>query len=126
MKLTKENFLLYASQHYDNPNCESDAEFLEDLKHFKYLKRLVNKYVETGILKERLILNHVIVIYNIFGQEAGTKMIFLKMKGLEEYIKPFLVFLDRMPEKVDVDGKHLYHSSFGMNEGVVEALRKIR
>jgi hypothetical protein len=125
MELTKLNFAVYAAKCYDNPNCESTEEFHEDLKHFKYVKRLINKYVDTGVLNERLIINHLIIIYNLFGQEAGTKMIFFKMKGLERYIKPFLVFLNRMPNKVEIDHQVILDSDLSMDPYIVSILRKM-
>lgn len=93
-EVTKANFLVYAAQHYTNPKCIDEEEFFEDLKRFKYLKRLFNKYAQTGELAERLVLNHLIVIFNVFGIEAGIEMLGVKI----EYshwgsLKPFLVFL---------------------------------
>ena len=68
-KITVANVNMFAIKHYDNPHCESEAEFNDDMKRFKYIKRLLRKYHETGILKERLLLNHLIVIKNLFGPE---------------------------------------------------------
>jgi hypothetical protein len=76
--LTEENFTLFAMKHYDNPHCRGVNEFNDDLKKFKYLKRLFRKYRAGGGLKERLILNHIIVIYNLFGVDAATNMLFFK------------------------------------------------
>jgi len=78
--LDNSNFLLYAAKHYDNPQCFDTKEFYDDLKRFKYLKRLFNRYKETGDLKERLIINHLQVIYNLFGVEPSTRMLFLALK----------------------------------------------
>lgn len=121
--LTDTNFLLYAAKHYDNP-CHNTEEFLDDLKRFKYLKRLFVKYKETGELKERLILNHIIVLYNIFGEHA-TPMLFLKLKGFEHYLKPFLVLLSRLPIKVFYSEVVLYTSEINMDMKIVNELRKI-
>ena len=71
--LNEDNFLLYAAKHYDNPQCSSTEEFYDDLKKFKYIKRLFNKYAETGELKERLILNHIIVLTNVFSPQPAVK-----------------------------------------------------
>lgn len=79
-ELTEDNFVIYALKHYDNPGCKGLAEFQDDLKRFIYLKRLFKKYVPGKGLKERLILNHLVVLYNLFGIEAATKMLFLKIK----------------------------------------------
>ena len=126
-KLDETNFLLYAAKHYDNP-CFDTLEFYEDLNRFKYLKRLFSRYDETGELKERLILNHIIVIYNLFGVEASTRMLFLKLKGYHHYLKPFLVFLNYCPERVvgiGIDNKTIITSDVLMDPIIVEALRKI-
>ena len=94
LDLTEENFTLYAIKHYDNPACKGIAEFNDDLKRFRYLKRLFNKYTAGKDLKERLILNHLVVIYNLFGAEAATKMLFFKVdREFWSQLKTFLVFL---------------------------------
>lgn len=97
MKLTRSNFELFAAKNYDNPHCESDEEFKEDLLHFKYLKRLVSQYIAHGKLSERLILNHIVIIHNMFGVPTGTEMIMHKMKGCESIIQPFLEVLNALP-----------------------------
>lgn len=117
------NFLLFAAKHYDNP-CHDTEEFLDDLKRFKYLKRLFVKYKESGELKERLILNHLIVLYNIFDDHA-TPMLFLKLKGFEACLKPFLVLLSRLPSKVQYSTNLIYTSDIPMDPLVVNQLRKI-
>ena len=68
-RITSENVIMYAIKHYDNPQCEGEKEFQDDLKRFKYIKRLLRKYYDTDILKERLLLNHIIVLKNVFGPE---------------------------------------------------------
>ena len=75
-ELNEDNFLLFAIKHYDNPQCATKDDFYEDLKRFKYIKRLFKRYVKTGVLKTHLLLNHIIVVYNIFG-DAGTPLLFL-------------------------------------------------
>lgn len=125
--LNEDNFLLYAARNYDNPQCYSSEEFYDDLKRFKYLKRLFGKYRDSGELRERLILNHLIVIYNVFGNHA-TPMLFLKLDQYHEYLKPFLLFLKRMPVKIDKLGNEcttIYSSDIHMDERVVEVLRKL-
>ena len=84
--LDDSNFVLYAAKHYDNPQCYDVEEFHDDLKRFKYLKRLLGKYEDTGELRENLILNHIIVLYNVFG-EAATRMLFFKLVGYYSYLK---------------------------------------
>ena len=98
-KLTKDNIMMYAIQHYHNPSCEGMSEFKDDMKRFKYVKRLFRKYKDTGILKERLLLNHIIVLNNLFGAEASSTLLFFKTE--QEYwpvLKSFLEFLNIMPE----------------------------
>jgi hypothetical protein len=127
-KLDESNFLLYAAKHYDNPSCFDTIEFYEDLNRFKYIKRLFSRYEETGELKERLILNHIIILYNLFGTVAATRMLFLKLKGHYHLLKPFLVFLEYCPDKVDrigIEGTNVITSDIVMDESVVYALRKI-
>ena len=80
-KLDESNFLLYAAKHYDNPQCFDTIEFYEDLKRFKYIKRLFNRYIEDGDLKERLVLNHIVILFNLFGVKAAIRMLFLNRLG---------------------------------------------
>ena len=77
-KLTKDNIMMYAIKHYHNPSCEGMGEFIDDMKRFKYIKRLFRKYKETGVIKERLLLNHIIVLNNLFGAEASSTLLFFK------------------------------------------------
>ncbi|CAB4143589.1 hypothetical protein UFOVP447_184 [uncultured Caudovirales phage] len=118
-----DNFVLFAAKHYDNPQCYDAEEFYDDLKRFKYLKRLFGKYEESGELRERLILNHLIILYNVFG-DVATKMLFYKLDGYYSYLLPFLVLLHRLPEKVNV-GKTIYTSDIPLDNNIVEVLRKI-
>lgn len=99
-KLDETNFVLYAAKHYDNPECFDTEEFFSDLKRFKYLKRLFNKYQESGEIQERLVLNHIIIIYNVFGATAATRMLFFRLKEYPSYLKSFLDFLGYLPDKV--------------------------
>ena len=98
-KITPENVVMYAIRHYDNPQCEGEKEFQDDLKRFKYIKRLLRKYYATGILKERLLLNHFTVLNNVFGSTASTTLLLYKIQ--EEYwpaLKSFLIFLNTITE----------------------------
>jgi hypothetical protein len=95
--LSEVNFLLYAARHYENPQCYDTIEFYDDLKRIKYIRRLFNIYQESGELKERLILNHIIILYNVFGVIPATRMLFFKLFEHKEQLKPFLVFLNFMP-----------------------------
>ena len=94
-KLTKDNIMIYAIKHYHNPSCEGINEFYDDMKRFKYIKRLFRKYQDSGVLKERLLLNHVIVLSNLFGAEACVTLLLFKIQ--REYwstLKSFLLFLN--------------------------------
>jgi hypothetical protein len=124
-KLDESNFLLYAAKHYDNPQCLDTEEFYDDLKRFKYLKRLFGKYDEAGELRERLIINHLIVLYNVFGIHA-TRMLFLKLEPYYSYLKPFLVLLKYMPDKIILsDSRVIFSSDIPMDNNIIEVLRKI-
>lgn len=124
--LTDSNFLLYAAKHYDNPGCFNVTEFYDDLKRIKYIKRLLNKYQETGDLKERLILNHLITLYNVFGPVATTRMLFLKLEGYYESLKPFLVLLNYMPDVITgINDKNIYSSDITMDSYIVTILREV-
>ena len=121
--LTEDNFLTYAMHHYDNSQCYSLEEFNDDLKRFLYLKKLFNRYKNECDLKENLILNHLIVIYNIFGDEA-TNMLFFKIeKEYWDTLVTFLVFLNRMPE--ELPQYKLKLSYVKLDEYIIQILRKI-
>ena len=126
-ELSEVNFVIFAAKHYDNPQCLSTIEFLEDLSRFKYLKKLFHRYDKTGELRERLVLNHLIVLYNCFDQET-TRMLWLKMPEYGKYLKPFVVYLNRMPERIEeigLDKKTIFSSDVGMDKKIVEALRSL-
>ena len=98
-KITSENVMMFAIRHYDNPQCEGEKEFQDDLKRFKYIKRLLRKYYETGILKERLLLNHFIVLNNVFGAGAcATLLLFKIQKEYWSALKSFLLYLNILKE----------------------------
>lgn len=110
--------MLYAAKHYSNPTFSDIEEFYEDLKRFKYIKRLVNKYIETGDLSERLILNHIITVFNVFGIEAALNICELKFNHSQlQVIKPFLVYLRYI--------KHDQLIGIVQDQKVIEVLRKI-
>ena len=94
-KITNDNVIMFAIKHYDNPQCEGEKEFYDDMKRFKYIKRLLRKHNDTGILKERLLLNHIIVLKNLFGAEACVTLLLFKIqKEYWETLKSFLLFLN--------------------------------
>jgi hypothetical protein len=97
-ELNGENFLLFAIKNYENPQAVTKEDFEKDLNHFKYIKRLLRKYRNTGELKIHLLVNHFIILYNIFG-EATTPMLFYKIEqDLWSVMKTFIVFMDKLPE----------------------------
>jgi len=97
-ELNEDNFLLFAIKHYENPQAVTKEDFEKDLNHFKYIKRLLKRYKREGGLKTHLLLNHFIILYNIFG-EATTPMLFFKIeRDLWSSLKSFIIFLNRLPE----------------------------
>jgi hypothetical protein len=124
--LTNENFTLFASRYYTNTHCTDILEFHDDLKRIRYIKRLFKKFKETGELKERLIINHLIVLYNSFDARAMTRMLFLKLEEYLDCLKPFLIMLNFWTTNVgEVNGKKIVDSEVSLNPEIVSALRKI-
>ena len=126
--LNEGTFLMYAMKEYNNIQCTNIEEFHDDLKKIKYIKRLFNVYMNGGQLKERLILNHLIVFYNVFPVYAGTRILFYK---IEEHfwpmLKTFLIFLDRMPDKIEsIRGKTVLSTDIKMDDGIITRLRTIK
>jgi hypothetical protein len=125
--LTSENILLYAVKAYDKPNCIM-SEFKEDMKRFNYLKRLFYRYRKEGEMRERLVINHLIVLYNVFGVEVATRMLFFKVHK-EDYhtLKTYLLFLNYMPSVVmGIRGNNIISSDIDVDMKVAEVLREIK
>ena len=123
-ELTNENYLMYALLHYDNPQCVDIKEYFEDVRKLKYIKRLFNRYKEDGVIKERLILNHLISFYNVFENEAATRLLFFRVgKEYHSVLKTFLVFLNRMPKQVN---ENLYSDSIQLDDKITEILRNLK
>lgn len=125
-KIENSNFILFAAHHYDNPQCMDEAEFFDDLKRFKYLKRLFNKYQETGDIKERLVLNHLMILYNLFGSVGATKMLTFKLRDYLPILKPFLIVLDQLPERIPgigIRGEVIVTSDITDDQHIVDVLR---
>ena len=122
-ELTNENYLMYALLHYDNPQCVDIKEYFEDVRKLKYIKRLFNRYKEDGVMKERLILNHLISFYNVFENESATRLLFFRVgKEYHSLLKTFLVFLNRMPECVN---ENLFSSDIPMDDNIIKILRNL-
>jgi len=120
MILTESTFLLFASKHYDNPQCSDISEFQEDLKRFQYLRKLFGRYRQDGDLKERLILNHLIIIFNVFGPEA-TNMLFMKLHEFHDCLKPFVEYLNYMPLIIQYDDVALSIDNID-SDGIIKEL----
>ena len=117
-KITSDNIMMFAIKHYDNPQCEGEKEFHDDMKRFKYIKRLLRKHKETGILKERLLLNHIIILNNLFGPEACVTLLLFKIqREFWETLKSFLLYLNILRED-ELD-------AVKQNTEVLETLRKL-
>ena len=126
--LNEGTFLMFSMKEYNNIQCIDIEEFYDDLKKIKYIKRLFNIYLNDGQLKERLILNHLIVFYNVFPSQAGTRILFYK---IEEHfwpmLKTFLIFLERMPDKIEsIRGKTILSTDIKLDDGIVTRLRTIK
>lgn len=124
--LNDNNFMIYAMKAYDKPNCIM-SEFEEDLQRIKYVKRLIKRYRINGDLKERLILNHIIILSNVFGIEATVRMLFFRFDK-EDYdiLKTFLIFLNYMPKVVNgVNGKNIHSADISVDLFVGKRLRDI-
>ena len=115
---------MFASKHYDNPQCADISEFEEDLKRFQYLRKLFGRYRQDADLKERLILNHLIIIYNVFGPEA-TNMLFMKLHEFHECLKPFVEYLNFMPYIIQYDDVVLSADNIVSDDYVTEKLKGI-
>jgi len=124
--LNDDNFMLYAMKAYDKPNAIV-SEFEEDLKRIKYVKRLIKRYRATGELKERLILNHIIILSNVFGVEPSVKMLFYKMDDNDyPILKTFLIFLNFMPRHLNgIKGKYINSSDVSIDMIVGRKLKDL-
>lgn len=125
--LTSDNLIIYAMKAYDRPDCIM-SEFKNDMKRFNYLKRLFLRYRKDGELRERLIINHIVVIYNLFGTEVSTRILFYKMSK-EDYstLKTYLLFLNFMPEIIrGIKGRNIISADIPVDMKIADVLRKIK
>ena len=117
-ELNEDNFVLFASRYYDNPQCMSVEEFHHDLQRFKYLKRLLRRYTQNDDLQERLILNHIVVLYNVFGIAPANKMMFYRMEQENwSAVKTFLIFLNYLRDDEFIE--------IPLDQKIVERLRNL-
>ena len=125
--LTNDNVVMYAIKAYDKPNCIM-SEFTDDMKRFNYLKRLFQRYRKYNELREQLVLNHLVVIYNVFGPEVATRLLFFKMSK-DDYssLKTYLLFLNLMPERIiGIKNKDISSVDIPVDNILVDVLRKIK
>lgn len=124
--LNEDNFVMYAVKNYNSPQCIM-SEFEGDIKRTKYLKRLFRRYKISKSLKERLILNHIILLNNVFGPEVTARILFYKIDERDyDILKTFLEYLNIMPEAVyGIRGKNIYSSEIPLNTDIAEVLLKI-
>jgi len=124
LQLNEDNFLIYAIKNYHSPGSLGMKDLEDDLKRFKYVKRLLSRYKKTGEVSERLVLNHLVVIYNVFG-DAATDMLFYKLDP--EYwsdLKTYLVYLHRMPLETVVS-PGIRETDIPLNQELIQVLRKL-
>ena len=115
-ELTGGNYMMFALLHYDNPHCKDITEFFEDIKRLHYIRRLFKRYHDDSVLKERLIINHLVTFYNVFENHAATRILFYKVeKEYHPVLKTFLVFLNRIPIEKYVE--------IGLDESIIAKLR---
>jgi hypothetical protein len=125
--LNNDNVTIYAVKAYDRPNCIM-SEFKDDMKRFNYLKRLFKRYRKLDELRERLVLNHLVVLCNVFGPEAATRLLFYKMSK-DDYsaLKTYLVFLSVMPDRVrGIKGQDIISSEISVDFKIADVLRDIK
>ncbi len=125
--LTDDNIMMYAIKAYDKPNCLM-SEFSEDMKRFNYLKRLFRRYRKHNELRERLVLNHLVILNNVFGVEVATRLLFYNMaEGDYSQLKTYLLFLSCMPETVrGIKGKDIHSSNIEVDMEIANVLRTIK
>tara|TARA_B100000941_G_C28445828_1_gene522249 strand:- start:126 stop:521 length:396 start_codon:yes stop_codon:yes gene_type:complete len=125
--LNENNVFNYQMKNYDNHQCHSMEEFLDDMKRIKYVKRLFHKYYTKKVLKERLIINHLVVLFNVLGIEPCNRILFLKIDEEQHYILvSFLHFLHKLPKKVSgIEGKTIYLEDIELDDTIIDALGRI-
>jgi len=124
--LNDDNFMLFAAKYYENAHCTDLLEFHDDLKRIRYIKRLFKKYEQTGELKDRLVFNHLIVLYNTFEHRAMTRMLCFKLSDQLQYLKPFLLFLNYWRTDFGmINGKQIIDSDIPIDMNITKVLRQL-
>ena len=124
MILNESTFLFFATKYYDTKKSEGPEEFIEDMKRFQYLKRLFKKYEESGELNVRLVLNHIVIIYNCFGSKA-TELLFVKLEQHQQALVPFLIMLNTISDSFYINDKKIILSDITLDNSIIQELRKI-
>ena len=121
------NFMMFAIKHYDSPSCTGETEFREDLSRIRSIARSISRYKKPGKINERLVLNHLIVLYNVFESQAMTKMLAFKLNNYLDYLKPFLMLISMWPDRIEgVGGDYIIiGSDIFMDNQLVKKLREI-
>ena len=122
--LNHENFILYCARHYNNEHCLDISEFHDDIKRIRYIKKLLTRYAISGDIKERLILNHLIILSNLFSPEHLCRILYLKLNKQFHMLKPFLILLEILPPKIYLN-ELIDFDIIGMDNNIVELLRKV-
>lgn len=126
--LTLKNSLLFAMRCYDNPQCLDEEEFIEDYKRFKYVKRLCRRYVQTGRISERLMLNHLVLLNNVFGAPATARLLFLKCNDerMWRVLKVFMTYMGTLPDVVTgIDGGDIYTEPIPLDTKLLAKLQAL-
>jgi hypothetical protein len=123
--LTDENFIIFCAKHYDNINYCSTEDFLSDINRIKYVKKLITRYISSGDLRERIILNHIIILNNCFGVEVLNKILYLKLKDQFKYIKPFLILINSLSTSICNGSEVIYTDDIQIDNNIVQKLRLI-
>lgn len=127
LRLTEKNVIMYAMKYYDNPQCVDIDEFYDDIKRINYIRRLFVRYKNTGELKERLILNHLIILFNVFPIEVATNLLFFKIES--DYwtsLKTFLIYLNYMPDKLTfLENCEILTTDIPLDSNIISILRSI-
>jgi hypothetical protein len=124
-ELTENNLTLYAAQNYTNTNCLDPQEFEEDLNRIVYIKKLLKKYIDSGVIRERLLLNHFIILYNVFDHYAMTKILLFKLPEYHAQLKSFLSFLNYWPEIINLNNNIIKSSDIKEDTIIIQRLKEI-
>lgn len=124
--VTNDNYALFAAKHYSNPSCLTEQEFKRDLERIKFIQKMLRRYQKDGFINERLVLNHLILLYNVFERDAITKILALKLREQLSLLKPFLVLLNYWPEQIiGIEGGDVIGSNIPLDQNLVDKLRRI-